>query len=284
MVLIIGEPNLQASEVQMRLSREPEIRWVKLIEAKRKSENGWSTCNRRADPHKSARDRGCPVLSHNRILKRLATIMLLISVAAWPCWGSNLEVARITKRSRRAWIKLLKLPYDECNFAYREETLSPREQNLAGFKFHRLGKNEYLIEVECGFGGNGQLIRTFAYYNEINRKAPVCRVLRLKTYRTFEDQVDSDRDTMPFCDATYDPKKKALELFHQDRMEGDCGTLVVYGFNHGIPFVKEVRARTCSNVVGSPTDPHTWKKIRDRQDKRKGHLPGSAVSKDPRSH
>src|SRR5262249_36536350 len=146
-----------------------------------------------------------------------------------------------------------------------------KEQNLEGFKFHRLGNNEYLIEVECGQGGNGQLIRAFAYYNETNRKAPVCRLLRFKTYHADEDQVvESYSDISHFCDATYDPVKKELELFHQDRMEGDCGTLVVYGFNHGIPFVKEVRARACSNCVGSPTDPHTWKEIRKRQDKRKG--------------
>jgi hypothetical protein len=232
----------------------------------------------------TARDRGCPLLAHNRILKRLSTIMLLISVAACPCWGSNSQVARITKRSRRGWLKLLKLPYDECNFAYREEALSPKEQNLEGFKFHRLGKNEYLIEVECGLGGNGQPARAFSYYNETNRKAPVCRLLQLKTYyHTYEDQVASQRDPIPFCDATYDPKKKELELFHQDNTDGDCGTLVVYGFNHGIPFVKEVRARTCSNGVGSPIDPHTWQKIRDRQDKRRGHLPAHEKRKSVKS-
>jgi hypothetical protein len=35
--------------------------------------------------------------------------------------------AAITKRSRRAWLKLPKLPNDDCNLAYREETLSPDE-------------------------------------------------------------------------------------------------------------------------------------------------------------
>jgi hypothetical protein len=218
----------------------------------------------------TARDGSCPVPAHIRILKRLSTIMLLISVAAWPCLaGSQQHGTKITKRSRRAWLKLLKVPYDDCNLTYREETLPPAEQDLQGFKFHRLGKNEYLIEVLCAMGAYQDFL-VFAYYNETNRKAPVCRLLRLKTYsQSGEAEVDTTRDPARICDATFNPEKKELELFNKASESGDCGTLVVYGFKHGIPFVKQVHARPCSEKGGAPTDPHTWQEFTTRRNKRR---------------
>ncbi|MGH9827696.1 MAG: DUF1176 domain-containing protein [Blastocatellia bacterium] len=188
---------------------------------------------------------------------RLSVVFLILMATVSSRAQSPSPPRSLTKRSMEKWLKVLKVPSD-CQ---REMYDSLSERKEVRLQFYRLGRREYVVEVNC-FLGLYQPGQVFVYYNETNRKSPISRVLKLKT---FEADDTTGRVSRRYeCEvpgmATFDPKRKELEIFNRSRGPGGCGSLVVYGFRDGRVFVKRARAQPCDDKA-SP-DPSTWKKVK----------------------
>jgi hypothetical protein len=184
-----------------------------------------------------------------------ATLCLVLAPVVSFRAEPRLRTPGLTKRSRKAWLRVLKVPAD-CASVDRE----PRDPKQGTLEFHRLGEKEYVVEVSCGWMAY-QTSEVFAYYNESNRQSPVARLLKLKTYEAqTTGRVTHSYQSELSGFSEFNAKSKELEIYNKSTGAGCGGSLVTYGFRNGRAYVKGARADPCS--PNSPINPHHWKKVK----------------------
>lgn len=201
------------------------------------------------------RDTTCIEAAYMRRLSQLQTNAAQAGPAS-PSGSGTPGKSPATLQDRAAWRAILKWPA-ECENTFRDYA---RDKAGSGLKFHPLGGQRYLVEIECDRGAY-QYVFMYMLFDEGTSSA---KLLKLKQYDLQADgsaTVAEEEDVAGLPE--FDEKNKTLKIFSKARGLGDCGSLVTYGFGEGAANVIEARARACSDTVPKAgTNPESWKKLK----------------------
>jgi hypothetical protein len=191
-----------------------------------------------------------------RILQFLTVLLIATPVCAQG--SKHPPIGKVASKDRSVWLKIIKWPAD-CEEAFQRTYGERGAHDFGGLEFHRLNKDQYLVEIAC-YPGAYQPGSIFAWYDPRTSSA---KLLKFKGRESEDDQGKELSYSEIDGFTTYRSKARVLMILSKYRGPGDCGFYGLYKFVRGQPVLIEAREQDCDDShPRRNSDPTRWPKKR----------------------
>ncbi len=183
--------------------------------------------------------------------------------------GANANSARVTNalKRREALYQRLKWP-GECEEEFQDEAKNETSDELAsadeggvpGVAVYPLAGKTRLAVVTCGLAAY-QTSFCAVLFDE-GASGPGKAVTFTEYGRDPSGKVEAARTEMTGGLPEFDSKTGTLTVLSMARGVGDCGCLVVYGFDGGTPRVLSAKAQACFDDDRPFVEPENWPPVK----------------------